>query len=564
MSATSGASVSRRDFLRASGLIVGFTLAPRLALGQDRPAALPGSLNTNRMLDAWLRIDPSGSVTIFTGKIELGQGIGTALVADRGGRARRALQAHRDDPRRHRADAERGPDRRLALGRAKRHRAALRVRRGARHPGLDRRGEARGARRRPEGERRHHRGAGRRERHVLGPGARGRFQARGDREGEAQAGRRASVGRQEHSPPRHSEEVHGRRRLRAGRAAAKHALRPGGASALAGRASSWRWTRPRPAACRAWSPSCATEASWPSPPSAKSRPFAPREALAKSARWGETMSLPPTGEALYKQLMSSPAPGETVVEKTSPSASAPAKTLEALYTRPFQCHGSIGPSCAVAQWEGQKLTVWTHSQGVFPLRADLAKVFGLKPGDDSLHPRRGLRLLRPQRRRRRGARRGAAGARDRRPAGEAAVDARGRVHVGAVRLGHGDEALGRHRCSRQHRRLVARAVEPPAQHPAGLVGRRQPARGPASGAAVRAGAPGRRPAACRRRGSQRDPALRRSQRRRSSSTTSPRRRCAPRRCGRSAPTPTCSRSSPSWTSWRRRRASIRSSSDCGT
>jgi CO/xanthine dehydrogenase Mo-binding subunit len=106
-----------------------------------------------------------------------------------------------------------------------------------------------------------------------------------------------------------------------------------------------------------------------------------REALAKSARWGETMSLPPAGEALYKQLMSSPTPAETVVDKTSPSAPAPAKTLEALYTRPFQCHGSIGPSCAVAQWEGQKLTVWTHSQGVFPLRADLAKVFGLKPAD---------------------------------------------------------------------------------------------------------------------------------------------------------------------------------------
>jgi len=79
--------------------------------------------------------------------------------------------------------------------------------------------------------------------------------------------------------------------------------------------------------------------------------------------------------------MSSPTPGETVVQKTSASAPTPAKTLEALYTRPFQCHGSIGPSCAVAQWEAQKLTVWTHSQGVFPLRADLAKVFGLKPAD---------------------------------------------------------------------------------------------------------------------------------------------------------------------------------------
>jgi len=80
MSATSARSASRRDFLKASSaLVIGFALAPRLALGQDRPAPLPGSLNANRMLDAWLRIDPNGTVTIFTGKIELGQGIGTAL-----------------------------------------------------------------------------------------------------------------------------------------------------------------------------------------------------------------------------------------------------------------------------------------------------------------------------------------------------------------------------------------------------------------------------------------------------------------------------------------------------
>src|SRR3989449_5650862 len=80
MSATSSGNVSRRAFLKASsGLVLAFALAPRLTLGQDRPAPLPGSLNANRMLDAWLRIDPNGTVTIFTGKIELGQGIGTAL-----------------------------------------------------------------------------------------------------------------------------------------------------------------------------------------------------------------------------------------------------------------------------------------------------------------------------------------------------------------------------------------------------------------------------------------------------------------------------------------------------
>src|SRR5262249_54068461 len=66
------AGLGRRDFLRASGsLVVWFSLVPNLAVAQDKAALLPGSLNTNRMLDAWLRIAPSGTVTIFTGKIEL-------------------------------------------------------------------------------------------------------------------------------------------------------------------------------------------------------------------------------------------------------------------------------------------------------------------------------------------------------------------------------------------------------------------------------------------------------------------------------------------------------------
>ena len=39
-------------------------------------------------------------------------------------------------------------------------------------------------------------------------------------------------------------------------------------------------------------------------------------------------------------------------------------------------HASIGPSCALAEFKDGKLTVWTHSQGVFPLRATLAKALG--------------------------------------------------------------------------------------------------------------------------------------------------------------------------------------------
>lgn len=43
-------------------------------------------------------------------------------------------------------------------------------------------------------------------------------------------------------------------------------------------------------------------------------------------------------------------------------------------TKPVLSHGSIGPSCAVAQWQGEDLTVWAHSQNVVALRASLARV----------------------------------------------------------------------------------------------------------------------------------------------------------------------------------------------
>ena len=42
--------------------------------------------------------------------------------------------------------------------------------------------------------------------------------------------------------------------------------------------------------------------------------------------------------------------------------------MEATYTGPTQ-HGSIGPSCALAELKDGKLTVWSHTQGVFPLRS---------------------------------------------------------------------------------------------------------------------------------------------------------------------------------------------------
>src|SRR6187401_1537162 len=77
-------TLTRRGFTKAlGGIVLAFSLDPAdlLAQGAGQPAAarLPGSLNNNRLLHAWVRIGGDGDATVHTGKVELGQGILTAL-----------------------------------------------------------------------------------------------------------------------------------------------------------------------------------------------------------------------------------------------------------------------------------------------------------------------------------------------------------------------------------------------------------------------------------------------------------------------------------------------------
>jgi CO/xanthine dehydrogenase Mo-binding subunit len=66
-------------------------------------------------------------------------------------------------------------------------------------------------------------------------------------------------------------------------------------------------------------------------------------------------------------------PVETVVlERREATAGEPVQPLALTFTKPFIAHASLGPSCAVARWDGDTLEVWTHSQGIYNLRADLA------------------------------------------------------------------------------------------------------------------------------------------------------------------------------------------------
>src|SRR5690606_5094544 len=73
-----------------------------------------------------------------------------------------------------------------------------------------------------------------------------------------------------------------------------------------------------------------------------------------------------------------------LAERGAPAGDAPAsgtRRVAASYLRPFQAHASIGPSCAVAVFRDRRLTVWSHSQGIFPLRNEMARVLGVTAED---------------------------------------------------------------------------------------------------------------------------------------------------------------------------------------
>ena len=76
-------------------------------------------------------------------------------------------------------------------------------------------------------------------------------------------------------------------------------------------------------------------------------------------------------------------PSELMVIDAKTASGKPAKvrTIQRQYTRPYLAHASIAPSCAIAQWAGQRVHVWTHSQGIYFLRADLALVLTLPVED---------------------------------------------------------------------------------------------------------------------------------------------------------------------------------------
>jgi nicotinate dehydrogenase subunit B len=100
------------------------------------------------------------------------------------------------------------------------------------------------------------------------------------------------------------------------------------------------------------------------------------KALRKGASWSSGETLPDEND-LAAWLKTQPVESTIIDRKAASQSGDKTRTIRRQYTRPYIAHASIAPSCAMAQWSGDRVRVWTHSQGVYLLRNDLAAVLKL-------------------------------------------------------------------------------------------------------------------------------------------------------------------------------------------
>jgi nicotinate dehydrogenase subunit B len=363
-------ALDRRQFTAGLGaIVVAFSLDPRAALGQQ-PTALPGSLQGNRKLDSWIRINADGTATVFSGKVELGQGVLTAL--------RQIAAEELDLPLARVAmisgDTGQTPNEGQTAGSQSIEYSGTALRmagaevRGilldlaARKLGLaaDQLTVADGVIAAPDG----------------------RKVGYGDLVANLDLNREATAKTAPKPPASHK--IVGKSVARfdipakvTGGAAFVQDLRLPGM--LHGRV-----VRPPRYGSTLDSVDEAAAKAVPGVVAVvrdgsflgvvaerEEQAIKAREALRKSAKWTLGPELPDPAR-IFEVIKSLPSKDATIGVKQA-TVPADARTFEAVYTKPYMSHASIGPSCSVAELKDGKMTVWTHSQGVFPLRGELVK-----------------------------------------------------------------------------------------------------------------------------------------------------------------------------------------------
>lgn len=99
----------------------------------------------------------------------------------------------------------------------------------------------------------------------------------------------------------------------------------------------------------------------------------------------------PSHATFYAHMRTQPARDALAVDSkdVEQRLAAAATVLKATYLHPYQMHGSMGSSCAVADVEGEKATVWSPTQGVWYQKSTVAMLLGLKPENVHVIFRRG-------------------------------------------------------------------------------------------------------------------------------------------------------------------------------
>jgi nicotinate dehydrogenase subunit B len=109
------------------------------------------------------------------------------------------------------------------------------------------------------------------------------------------------------------------------------------------------------------------------------------------ARW-EDGEPAPAGVGEPDWLLAQPARSRTVeagLSGPAPKGRVMGRAIEARYSRPFLTYASIGPSCALAQWQDGALKVWSHCQGPAVLRDWIARSLGLERAQVTVLHRQG-------------------------------------------------------------------------------------------------------------------------------------------------------------------------------
>jgi CO/xanthine dehydrogenase Mo-binding subunit len=114
-------------------------------------------------------------------------------------------------------------------------------------------------------------------------------------------------------------------------------------------------------------------------------------ARALKVTWSPAPELPKQ-EGFYEHLRNQKPTRDTLLVNSNDvdqKLAESATVVKAIYYHPYQMHGSVGSSCAVADVQGDKATVWSPTQGVWHQRSTLAMLLGLKQENIRVIFRRG-------------------------------------------------------------------------------------------------------------------------------------------------------------------------------